>query len=144
MLDREAVFSALFERIRAVPGIKTSGRRLRHMADVPASEQPALFLAQTYQRASYAEGRTIVWNLGANLYLYVRDPRNKTPGVIMNPIMDALMAKFAPDNPMANACTLGGLVWHVQVNSVSTDEGTMDEQAFALIELDIRVPGSPI
>lgn len=144
MLNREAIYGALFARLKTVQGIKTFSRRLRHYSDVSASEQPALFMAQGYQRASYEAGRTVEWNLGAKLYLYVRVAEDKSPAEPMNALMDSLMAIFAPDNPMKNACTLGGLVWHCQVGDIETDEGTLGPQAFALIPLDLRVPGSPI
>jgi hypothetical protein len=76
--------------------------------------------------------------------VYVRDPKNKEPGPIMNPLMDNITAMFAPDNLMVNACTFGGLCHKVELGQIATDEGTMDEQAIAIIPVTMTVVGTPI
>ena len=143
-LKRETIYGELWDRVRSIPGLKTTGRRLLHMNDVPANQQPALFLAQTFQTPTYQAGRTIIWEFGADLYLYVRDPKGKDPGPLINPIMDAIVAVFAPDNQMVNACTFGGLCHKVEMGQIQTDEGTMGEQAIAIIPVTMTVVGTPI
>lgn len=146
-LVRETYYGALATRLQALQSggtIKTFTRRLAMADEVRQAMQPALFMAQTYQTPKYAAGRQIMWNLGAVLYLYVHDPKNKTPGVLMNPIMDAITALFVPDNLQANACTFGGLCHHVEVGEIETDEGTLGEQSIARIPIDMLVVGSPI
>lgn len=144
MIQRETYYGELAKRLKAIPGIKTFGRRLRHVNEVPPAQQPAIFLAQTGQRPSYQPGRTIMWDLGADIYLYVRDPKGADPGPIMNPIMDALCAVFTPDNAMVNACTFGGLCHRVELGTIETDEGTLGEQAIAIIPVTMTVVGTPI
>ena len=144
MIQRETFYGALADKLRNIPGIKTFGRRLLHVNEVPANQQPAIFLAQTSQRPTYQTGRTIIWELSADIYLYVRDPKGKDPGPLMNPIMDALCAAFAPDNAMTNACTFGGLCHKVELGQIATDEGTMGEQAIAIIPVTMTVVGTPI
>lgn len=140
-LVRESVYAALFARLSAVPGLKTKSRRLLPPGDVPAINQPALFLAQTGQRFEYAEGRTVFCILGAAVYVYARDPAGKNPGAIINPIMDGIQAALAPDNAMVNACTLGGIVHWCRMGDVETDEGTMGEQAILRIPIEMKAPG---
>lgn len=144
MIQRETYYGELAKRLKAVPGIKTFGRRLVHVNQVAPAQQPALFIAQTGQQPSYQTGRTIIWTLGADLYLYVRDPKGADPGPLMNPIMDALCAVFAPDNAMVNACTFGGLCHRVELGAIETDEGTLGEQAIAIIPVTMTVVGTPI
>lgn len=143
-ITRETYYGELANRLRNIPGIKTFGRRLLHVNEVPAAQQPAIFLAQTGQVPTYQPGRTIIWELSADIYLYVRDPKGKDPGPLMNPLMDALCAVFAPDNAMVNAFTLGGLCHKVEMGQISTDEGTMGEQAIAIIPVTMTVVGTPI
>lgn len=141
---RETYYGTLADKLRSIPGVRTFSRRLQHVNDVPAAQQPAIFLAQTGQVPSYQQGRTIMWDLSADIYVYVRDPKGKEPGPIMNPLMDSIIAVFAPDNAMVNACTFGGLCHKVELGQIATDEGTMGEQAIAIIPVTMRVVGTPI
>lgn len=143
-LKRETYYGALADKLKAIPGIKTFSRRLQHVSEVPVQKQPAVFLAQTGQRPTYQVGRTIIWEFSADIYVYVRDPKNSDPGVLMNPIMDSIAAVFEPDNQMVNACTFGGLCHKVELGQISTDEGTMGEQAIAIIPVTMTVVGTPI
>lgn len=139
-LDFEAVYAALFERVAAVSGLKTTSRRLRHVNDVSDHEQPALFQAQTGMGAVYAPGRTTFWNLSAALYLYVKDPAGVIPGQMFNDLLGGLKAALAPDNQQHNACTLGGLVHWARIGAIETDEGTLGEQAIARVPIDMWAP----
>lgn len=143
-IQRETYYGELFNRLKAITGLKTVGRRLLHVNEVPAGQQPALFLAQTGQVPLYQPGRTIIWELSADIYLYVRDPKGAAPGPIINPLMDAIVDVFKPDNAMVNACTFGGICHKVELGQIATDEGTMGEQAIAIIPVTMTVVGTPI
>jgi hypothetical protein len=140
-LARETIYAALFAKLQAIPGVVTTSRRLQHVNDVPAPQQPALYLAQTSQRADYATGRTVMWHLGAVIYLYVRDPAGSVPGQLFNTLLDGIANALAPDNAMTNACTLGGLAHWVRIGEIETDEGTLGEQAIARIPVEMWVVG---
>lgn len=144
MLQRESIYAPLFERLSLVAGFKTKSRILRHWNDVPEREQPALFMACTYQRPSYQMGRPVEWRLGAQVYIYAHTDGRTPPGVVLNTLLDSVLGLFAFDNPMQNACTLGGLCLHAQPGDVETDEGTLGSQAVAQFPIDILVMGKPI
>jgi len=138
-LIRETVYAALWARLAAVPGIVTASRRLRHVADVAPLEQPALFMAQGPQRAEYATGATTLWFLRGDIYLYAVAQDDGAPGPVINPLMDAVLAVFAPDNLMVNACTLGGVVRYAKIaGEIETDEGTMGAQALVRIPFELH------
>lgn len=141
-LLREPIYAALFDRLKVIPGLKTTSRRLRHVSEVPAQQQPALFLSQGGQRPNYETGRTTLWDLGAVIYVYAKDPKSENPGSILNPILDAIEAALAFDNPNHNACTLGGLVHWCRLGEMESDEGTMGEQAVVRIEVSMRAPSA--
>ena len=140
-LVREVIYAALFDRLKAIPGLKLTSRRLRSISDVPANQFPALFMAQTPQRPLYEAGRQTQWELGADVYIYAKDPAGQNPGAIMNPLMDALTNALAFDNIMNNACTLGGVALKCEIGEVETDEGTMGEQAIVRAPITILVRG---
>lgn len=135
-MNREPIYAALFDRLAAIPGIKTASRRLRHWSDVGASEQPALFLAQKQETAQSVPGEAPRWTLAVNVYLYANTPAPQAPGAAMNPLLDAIESALLPDNPVKNTCTLGGLAHHCRIEgAIETDEGTLGDQAVAIVPI---------
>lgn len=142
-LNRESIYGALWSRLQALTanGFVTVERRLRHVNDVPQEEQPYLAMAQTGEVPHYEVGRTTQWTLNVVLYVYVKDPAGMEPGVLMNPLLDAITGVFAFDNTMGNSFTLGGLALWARMGPIETDEGTLGEQAIARIPVEILVNG---
>ena len=140
-LVREAVYGALFDRVKIIPGLKLASRRLRSITDTPRNQLPALYMAQTGQRALYDPGRQVQYELGADIYIYALDPLNANPGAIINPLVDGLQNALAFDNQMQNACTLGGVALKCEIVEIETDEGTMGEQAIVRAAINILVRG---
>lgn len=137
MINREAIYSALFARLSAVPGLKTASRRLKHWTDVPSGEQPALFQAQRNQSANNTAGTPTVWELYADIYIYVSN-ESDTPSATLNDLIDAVEAALAPDNRIKNTCTLGGLAVFCFIDGmIETDEGTLGDQAVAIVPIKI-------
>jgi hypothetical protein len=138
---REAIFSALFNLVSAVPGLVTTGRRLVHWSEVPPDQQPALFQAQKTQNAQPRPlGVPTKWTLKADLYLYVNSggDSSSVSATPLNNYLDAIEAALAP-NIMSGVQTLGGLVKHCFIcGEVLTDEGTLGSQAVAIIPIEIQ------
>lgn len=137
-MNTEAIFAALFDKLSAVPGVKTKSRKLKHWTDVSSSQQPALFQAQGSPSIQHAQGIAAKWSLTANIYLYVWTAGSTTPATQLNDLIDAIVAALAPDNHVKNTNTLGGLVHHCRIEGViETDEGTLGDQAVAIIPVVI-------
>lgn len=140
-MKREPLYAALFALLQQVPGIVTCSRRLRHWSDVGRSEQPALFLAQVRETATPgdpAHGLPTKWLLQADLYLYVYGDSRSPPGIRLNPLLDAIEAALAPTGPMQRTQTLGGLAERCWIEGdIDTDEGTLGDQAVAIIPVRI-------
>lgn len=142
MINRESIFVALFDLLQTVPGVITFSRKLAHWDDVPASQQPALYLSQidggTVQGNTQIHGQPRRWTIRAEVYVYVRTDGDQIPGSVLNPILDAIEALLAPSNAIAPVQTLGGLVEHCYIDGkIETDEGTLGDQAVAVIPIEI-------
>jgi hypothetical protein len=141
MIDREAIYSALWTLGSGSSSFATANRRLRHWTDVAAVEQPALFMSEKGGHAVVkALGAPIVWTLYADFYIYVHcsDPYT-APATILNPLLDALDRALAP--PPANGIQnlgLPNMVQHAYITGkVETDEGVLGDQTIAIVPVEI-------
>jgi hypothetical protein len=140
VIQREAIYAALFAKLQAIPDLATCSRRLRHWADVTSAEQPAIFQAQRNEQAIQDTGKPTTWKLMVDVYLYVKAPTTDAPAQYLNPLLDAICAALGPENPIANRCTLGGLVHYARIaGQIETDEGTLGDQAVAIVPIEILV-----
>lgn len=140
-MTREPIYAALFAKLQAVDGFVTVSRRLKHWADVPPVEQPALFMAQKRETVTTTPGLNPVWVFSVDVYLYAhtQGDANLSPGAILNPLIDSITAALAPE-VVSNKQTLGGLVQHAWIDgSIETDEGVLGEQGVAIIPVTIKV-----
>jgi hypothetical protein len=125
--------------LQAATGAITSSRTLKHWSDVAPVSQPALFQAHKNDTAEVpVRGAPTKWNLRFDIYLYVNTAgKEMPPSQEMNPLLDAIDAALAP-TAGTEVQTLGGLVHHCWISgSIETDEGTLGDQAVAIIPVDI-------
>lgn len=141
MIEREAIYAALWALASGAAEFATASRRLRHWSDVAAAEQPALFMSEKGGQAQVkALGAPLVWTLYADFYLYVHssDPYG-APATILNPLLDALEAALAP-SPATGLQTLGlpAMVSHAYIaGKIDTDEGVLGDQAIAIVPVAV-------
>jgi hypothetical protein len=136
-VTREPIYAALFGLVSPIAGLITTSRKLKHWSDVPASQRPALFQAQVSETTGQFTGRPTVWTLNLKLYVYVSTKGAASPGEVINPILDAITAKFngaLPGSPQ----TLGGMVHWARISgSIETSEGTLGDDEVAIIPVSI-------
>lgn len=105
---------------------------------VTDNQQPALFQAQKNELAHRQQGLGTVWTLTVDVYIYTSSTGSAFPSTQLNNIADAIEAALQPDNPVRNTNTLGGLVQHCRIEgAIETDEGTLGDQAVAIIPIVI-------
>lgn len=120
-----------------------AARLLRHWTDVPASEQPCLFVAQGDEQSEKRPGQPAKWTLFPFAYVYVQAPNDRTPpGPALNALLGTFRDMFAPDRSGAgraqNRQTLGGLVFDAWIEGkIETDEGYLGQQAVAKVPIRI-------
>lgn len=136
-MNREAIYQALFDKVKNIQGLKTSSRKLKHWNDVPPSEQPALFQIQLGESPTQSKGMPTTWNFNVSLYLYVNS-QDGYPSELLNIYLDKIEEALKSDSNGFNE--LGGLVSHCWIGgSIETDEGVLGDQAVAIIPISIKV-----
>ena len=146
MIEREPIYLALFELLSDLAeanGVVTVTRKLRHWADVPASEQPAIFQIQRNEVPEQTRGLPTKWKLNVDIYVYVNsgDDPVESPAKILNPILDALEALFPPSEENGAIQTLGGLASHCWISgTIETSEGVLGAQEVAIMPIEILAP----
>lgn len=142
-MNREPIYAGIFAKLSAAARFKKTSRTLRHWVDVPSIEQPALFQAQTGEDVSTTPGLPSVWQGKLDVYVYAHNSGDKSvaPSQLLNPLIDAIEAALAPD-VVSGKCKLGGLVEHVWIEGhIQTDEGTLGDQAVAIVPVVFKVTG---
>ena len=141
MIIREAIYTKLWELGASAARFASANRRLRHWADVPPPEQPALFMSEKGAQVVVKKlGAPIVWTLYADFYVYAHtsDPY-LAPTTFLNPLLDALEAALSP-SPTTGIQDLGlpQMVQHAYIaGKIQTDEGVLGDQAIAIVPVEI-------
>lgn len=143
-MNREAIYSALFDLLKKMDGINEFSRILAHWDDVSPSMQPALYMTVVSQNAEQVTGFPTKYTLDAKVWIYThRDTSGVVPSVAINQILDELDAVLKPPAGPSFKQTLGGLVEHCWINGeIVTDEGTLGNQAVATVPIRMLVVAS--
>lgn len=138
-MNREAIYAALFTKLDYLQSVETKSRILAHWDDVSPNMQPALYMTCTSQIAEQRTGFPAKYFLDAKIYIYAhRDTAGDVPSTILNTILDEIDSILAPNPNPTFKQTLDGLVEHCWVNgNIETDEGTLGNQAVAIVPIRI-------
>ena len=144
MTPRSTIWKALFAKLRDVPGVMTSSRRLRMWSDVAGADQPALFLSQKQETAKAQPRLPTIWTLHGDITLYglAGDPgdADSSPMDALNPIIDAVVEVLLPKGGTEEQ-NLGGLVERCRIDGeVVVAEGVDGNQSIVIIPILIVVP----
>lgn len=141
-MSREAIYSALFNKVKAASGVTTASRRLQHWSDVSPANMPALFQCQRGESTKTMTGQPTVTVMNVDLVIYVKDggESTSTPSTVLNPIIDAITNLFTPD-PVSGKQTLGGLVHYARISgAIAIDEGVLGDTVIAVIPVELVSP----
>ncbi len=148
MIQREAIYSALWALVSGAAQFALTDRRLRHWTDVSPPEMPALFMAEKGNTALIKVlGAPTEWTLHADLYIYVHSSNPRAaPSIILNPLIDAVEVALAPalgaGGRMVQTLGLPGMVQHAYImGKIDTDEGVLGDLAVAIIPVEILCVG---
>jgi hypothetical protein len=144
---RAAVFTALFNFLTYLPpptGMtwNTQSQYLQIWDDVPAANQPAMFLyrgPQNFEQKHVFGVTKLHWK--ASVWIYYRvdgyKTKNTYPDQITDQILDNLEQLFQT-SPVDFRQTLGGLVYHCWIDgNVVFDPGIVDGQAVIVAPISL-------
>lgn len=143
MINREAIYQALFDQVKSLSGFVTTSRRARLAKDVAPEEQPALFMEEGPGENVQHQGQGLpakhLLYVDMGFYARLNEDKNAAPGNILNPLIDAIEAALAPDSDQEDQ-TLGGLVIYCRISGkIEKNEGLLDGQASVVIPVEILV-----
>ncbi len=152
ILDREAIWKALFEWLHSQLGGKfqTMGRKHHLAPDLVTADQPALFQVATKEIhiPQKLPGMPPKIVLKGILIVYVFDDSPEEdigqetvlPETAINNLLLSIDAAFVPDNAATGKFTLGGKVEHCWIEGdTDIDPGIFGPQAAAVIPVNILV-----
>jgi hypothetical protein len=151
-MNRETITATLFGRLSQIPGLKTTSRRVKSFDEVSPAQMPALYVAIGPSTSQAQNNRPPVWSLGFTVYLYVHDSSPSGPSSTLNSLLGSIEAalKVQPAElatttgyPGAanGTSTLGGLVSHIGISEVQTDEGSLGDLGVAILSLNATCLG---
>jgi hypothetical protein len=159
MIDEEAIFAALFERVSAVRWLRagddpaeprqfiTASRRVRLFADVPSNQQPACFQAEWATDEQQVTNQPYKTTLMANWVIFQCVGKDKKAiGAIENNLIiggcrKALAPLPADPGYPDKRNTLNGLVHHCFISGrIFKDPGDIDDQGMIVIPIKLLVP----
>jgi len=137
-MNREPIYAALFSMTADISGLVTTSRTLKHWADVPPSEQPALFQRQGKETAITRPSIPTKWIMNAEWYVYCNAEEGDSCTQI-NSILDAV--ETALDQKVVTGYqTLEGLVFDCFIDgTVEIYEGLQGNQCMAIVPIKIEV-----
>jgi hypothetical protein len=142
-MNREMIYDAIFTRLQGVVGVQSVSRILRHWSDVPAEDQPAVFLAHGDEVVEPAESGASRHFLLPRVYVYANARSSDVPpSTTLNNLIGAIEDVFAPIRALRIHTDLGmpdELEWVRVEGVIETDEGTLGEQAVAIVPLRVLV-----
>ena len=141
MTPRESVYQALFTLIQSSASFVTASRRLQLWTDVPAIQQPAIFIAQKDEERMAVTNQPFILRLNADIYIYTNSGGQSgvNPSTQMNNILDAVDVALLQSGGHENQ-TLGGIVSYCRISGkTQTDEGVLGDQSVAIIPIEILV-----
>lgn len=152
-MNREPIYQAVFAFFAALtlptvpvptPAFKLATRQLKHWDDVAGEDTPALLMQQRRESANRRKGLPTIWTCDITLFLYVTTNANtdptQIPAQILNPLLDAIEAALVVDDPINNACTLGGLVSHCAIQgAIESFDGDLGDEAVVTVPIQFLV-----
>lgn len=138
-MNREAIYSSLFDLLSNAYSWATASRVLLHWSDCDRLQQPAMFMVQAGEQAIVQTRQPTVYQMNVQVYIYAHSQTldGENPSQILNKLLDAVTAAMKPSRA-AEVQTLGGLVQYARIEgAIETDEGFLGEQAVAIVPITI-------
>lgn len=144
--SRETIYSTIFAAlVKAVDGLNfvTASRKFKLWSQVPASEQPAIFMNQIREGASMgsatAPGPPNMGQLHIDVVVYATagEGMDETISPLLNNVVDRIELLFPPPPVKANTLTIPGVSSIRVFGDIEYREGNMSGQGIVIIPLKV-------
>lgn len=96
-MDREAIYAALFAKVKAAANFALVDRKLYPMAEVPLDQRPALFQLQFSETIEKKKGFPAKYTIKLKLWIYGTVANSgEYPSTAINVLLDLVTAALAP------------------------------------------------
>ncbi len=140
MINREAIYSAVLDKLSSIADFKIKSRRIKHWSDVAPADFPCFFLNQRFESAEQEKKLPTKWTLSIDLVIYVHSggDHNVIVSSLINALVDKIELALKPnpltgyttlDIPGVSHCWIGGPIEH--------DEGVLGDIGVVIVPLDI-------
>ena len=151
-VDRELLFSTLFDRLNSIPDFAYKSRLFKTYDDLPIDSQPALIMCKGQEEIIATKGLPPIWKLDGNIYVYCRNDfdTSVSPSIQLNNLLQKIEQAFERQpnevnsasanfiNSLDYTTTLNGLCISCTIfGRIITDEGTLGNQAVAMVPFEI-------
>jgi hypothetical protein len=144
---REQIYTALLAALKKTAGFQVITRRYVDPSTLVDAQCPALIQVEIAEHSKHTQkNMPPIATLRVDATVVVCVPsitqilgqEQDVPQALLNPILDAVDAALAPDNPSKNKFTLGGLVEHCYIEGeILKDQGVLFPKAAAVIPIEI-------
>ena len=137
-MNREAIYSALFNIVKASANFKTVSRKIRLKGDLPEEEMPALYQIQVSEKKDQVQRMPAKYFMTVDLWIYATvDDGDTAPSSTLNPLIDAIETALAPD-AITGVQNLGlDNVSHCWTESVEIFENILGNVIMAIMPVNI-------
>lgn len=145
-MNRNAIYTALFNLASDATGITSTSRWLQPLQDVPTAKLPILIQHQVSDDPKQDKGEPSLNRMKVEIYIYVANPGDgltnpaSAPAIKLNTYLDAIDAALAPD-PVTQVQTLGGLVSHAWRTDSNYFEDPQSNRAALVVGIEMLVAG---
>src|SRR5271157_2893348 len=96
-MDRESIYAALFNKVKAAANFTLVDRKLYPMAEVPIDQMPALFQLEYAEVIQKLRGQPAKYTMKVKLWLYATVSQSGGyPSAALNGLLDAVTNALAP------------------------------------------------
>lgn len=137
-MNREAIYSALFNIVKTSANFKTASRKIRLKGDLPEGEMPALYQLQVSEKKEQVQRMPAKYFMTVDLWIYASvDDGDTAPSSTLNPLIDAIETALAPD-ALTGIQNLGlNNVSHCWTESVEIFENIFGNVIMAIMPVNI-------
>jgi hypothetical protein len=143
-VTRKQISDALLARVVGTGAFVTTGKRNRDPESIPTASMPAAFVvkgSETNLHASRSLPNQRVLNFWIIIYTDAGGSETAVPMDMVDALLESIDAALVPDDPLTNACTLGGLAFSCRIKG-ETKHAPADVtgKGLALIPVEVIMP----